>query len=80
MGINVPILPGVMPIQSYDSLRHIVKLSKLEIPDEITKVLAPLKDNDEAIRNYGIHQAVTLIKALFASDCTYGVHFYTLNR
>ena len=69
-----------MPIQSYDSLRQIVKLSKLEVPEEIMKIVTPLKDNDEAIRNYGIHQAVTLIRELLASECTYGVHFYTLNR
>ncbi len=69
-----------MPIQSYDSLRQIVKLSKLEVPEEITNILTPLKDNDEAIRNYGVHQAVTLIKALFNSEVTCGIHFYTLNR
>ena len=69
-----------MPIQSYESLRHIVKLSKLDVPDEITEVVAPLKDNDEAIRNYGIHQATTLIKELFNAGVASGVHFYTLNR
>ena len=37
VGIECPILPGVMPIQSHESLRHIVKLSQLEVPPEITK-------------------------------------------
>lgn len=80
LGIHVPILPGVMPIQSYDSLRQIVKISKLEVPEEITNILIPIKDNDEAIRNYGVHQAVNLIRELFQSDVAPGVHFYTLNR
>lgn len=80
IGINVPILPGVMPIQSYDSLRQIAKLSKLEVPDAITKIVAPLKDNDEAIRNYGVQQAVTLIRELFNAGVAPGIHFYTLNR
>ncbi|CAL4122393.1 unnamed protein product [Meganyctiphanes norvegica] len=79
-GITCPILPGIMPIQSYDSLRHIVKLSKLDVPQDIIDVVSPLKDNDEAIRNYGIHQATTLIKALFDADVAPGIHFYTLNR
>ncbi|KAF2358433.1 Eukaryotic-type methylenetetrahydrofolate reductase [Trinorchestia longiramus] len=79
-GITCPIIPGIMPIQSYDSLRHIVKLSKLDVPSEIMEVVAPLKDNDEAIRNYGIHQATTLIKELFDQDIAPGIHFYTLNR
>lgn len=80
LGINCPIIPGLMPIQSYDSLRHIVKLSKLDVPEEIMNVVAPLKDNDEAIRNYGIHQMVTLIRELFAENLAPGIHFYTLNR
>ena len=57
-----------------------VKLSKLEVPEEIIKVIQPLKDNDEAIRNYGIHQAVTMIRSLLQSGVAPGVHFYTLNR
>lgn len=80
LGINCPILPGIMPIQSYDSLRHIVKLSKLDVPEDIMAVVGPLKDNDEAIRNYGIHQMCTLIRELFDADMAPGVHFYTLNR
>ena len=80
VGINCPIIPGVMPIQSYDSLRHIVKLSKLEVPEEIHAVVQPLKGNDDAIRNYGIHQAVEMIRDLFHSGYAPGVHVYTLNR
>ncbi|KAK8723977.1 hypothetical protein OTU49_011381 [Cherax quadricarinatus] len=80
VGINCPIIPGIMPIQSYDSLRHIVKLSKLDVPQDIMDFVAPLKDNDEAIRNYGIHQTCMLIKELFDAEMAPGVHFYTLNR
>ncbi len=80
VGIECPIIPGVMPIQSYDSLRHIVKLSKLEIPEEITNVVVPLKGNDDAIRKYGIHQAVEMIGDLFHTGYAPGVHLYTLNR
>ena len=80
IGIKCPIIPGVMPIQSFDSLRHIVKLSKLEVPDEIRDIVFPLKDNDDAIRNFGIHQATQMIRDLFNSGYAPGVHFYTLNR
>merc|ERR1712013_125073 len=80
IGINCPILPGIMPIQSYDSLRHIVKLSKLEIPEEINNAVTSMKGNDDAIRNYGIHQATQIIKELFVSGYAPGIHFYTLNR
>ena len=72
--------------QAYQSLRHIVRLSKLEVPQEIIDAINPIKENDEAIRNYGIDQAVQMCKALFnagADDPDLnipGVHFYTLNR
>lgn len=80
VGITCPIIPGVMPIQSYDSLRHIVKLSKLEVPEDIKNTVQPLKGNDDAIREYGIHQAVEMIRELFNSGYAPGVHIYTLNR
>ena len=80
LGITCPIIPGILPIQTYDSLRHIVKLSKLEVPPEITDVVEPLKDNNEAIQNYGVHQATQMIRELFQSGLAPGVHFYTLNK
>ncbi|CAG0884365.1 unnamed protein product, partial [Cyprideis torosa] len=80
IGITVPIIPGIMPIQSYDSLRHIVKLSKLDVPRDLVEKIEPLKDNDEAIRDFGVHMAVNMIKKLFDAKVAPGVHFYTLNR
>lgn len=80
IGIQCPIIPGIMPIQSYDSLRHICKLSKLEVPPDIVSTLEQIKDNDEAIRVYGIQKAVELCRGLFESGQVWGLHFYTLNR
>lgn len=67
-------------MQAYQSLRHIVKLSRLEVPQEIIDTITPIKDNDEAIRNYGIDQATQICKELLNSDKVFGLHFYTLNR
>lgn len=80
IGITCPILPGIFPIQGYQSLRQLVKLSKLEVPEEITQVIEPIKDNDAAIRNYGIQQAVQMCRVLLDSGKVPGLHFYTLNR
>merc|ERR1712110_1084172 len=52
----------------------------LEVPQEIHDIVDPLKGNDDAIRNYGIHQATQIIKELFISGYAPGIHFYTLNR
>ncbi|XP_068094851.1 methylenetetrahydrofolate reductase (NADPH) [Hyperolius riggenbachi] len=80
IGITCPILPGIFPIQGYCSLRQLVKLSKLEVPQEIKDVVEPIKDNDAAIRNYGIELAVSMCRELLDSGMVNGLHFYTLNR
>uniref|UniRef100_A0A8C5QIR5 Methylenetetrahydrofolate reductase (NADPH) n=1 Tax=Leptobrachium leishanense TaxID=445787 RepID=A0A8C5QIR5_9ANUR len=80
IGITCPIVPGIFPIQGYCSLRQLVKLSKLEVPQEIKDVIEPIKDNDAAIRNYGIELAVSMCRELLDSGLVHGLHFYTLNQ
>ncbi|PAA69532.1 hypothetical protein BOX15_Mlig030184g1 [Macrostomum lignano] len=80
VGIDCPIIPGVLPVQGYQSLRHIVKLSKLTVPDSMLRVIEPIRDNDEAIRNYGIAQCTQMCQELLQSGQVHGIHFYTLNR
>merc|ERR1712131_285830 len=79
-GIDIPIIPGILPIQGYASLRHICKLGKMDVPEFITRDITPIKDNDEAIRNYGIDFAVKQCRELLDSGLVDGLHFYTLNR
>ena len=71
---------SIISPQAYQSLRHIVDLSKLEVPQDIIDDINPIKENDEAIRNYGIDQTVQTIRTLFESGDVQGLHFYTLNR
>ncbi|XP_076325548.1 methylenetetrahydrofolate reductase (NADPH) isoform X2 [Tachypleus tridentatus] len=80
IGIDVPIIPGILPIQSFDSLRHIVKLSKLKVSQEIITAIKPIRGNDEAIRRFGVSYAVQLCQELLSSGKAPGLHFYTLNR
>lgn len=80
IGITVPIIPGIMPIQSYDSLEKIARLSQLVIPKKLIQDLEPIKNNDEAVRNYGIDWTLDLCRKIIESKVTAGLHFYTLNR
>ncbi|XP_004343584.1 mthfr-prov protein [Capsaspora owczarzaki ATCC 30864] len=86
IGIKVPIIPGVLPIQGYSSLRNLVKLSNLQPPQYILDTIEPIKDDDEAIRRYGVHLATNMCRELldrvdeFGNRMIQGVHFYTLNR
>ncbi|OWA51199.1 Methylenetetrahydrofolate reductase [Hypsibius exemplaris] len=79
IGITVPIIPGILPIQSYDSLRAITKLSKLDVPQEILDVVQSVKDNDQAVRNLGIELAADLCRELLESGHAPSLHFYTMN-
>ena len=76
--INVPIIPGILPIQSYDSLRHIAKLSNIDVPHDILDVMEKNKNNHEAILNFGIYHATELVKQCL--EISPGIHFYTLNK
>jgi methylenetetrahydrofolate reductase (NADPH) len=66
--------------QGYASLRNIVRLAKLDVPKEILACIEPIKDNDEAIRNFGVQACLDLCRALLDSGKVHGLHFYTLNR
>ncbi|CAF0895384.1 unnamed protein product [Adineta steineri] len=80
IGITCPIIPGIFPIQGYASLRNIVRLAKLDVPKEILACIEPIKENDEAIRNFGVQTCLDLCSALLDTGKVHGLHFYTLNR
>jgi methylenetetrahydrofolate reductase (NADPH) len=67
VGITVPIIPGILPIQGYRSLHNLTKLSKLEVPQNIMDAILPIKDDDAAIQKFGISLAVNVCKELLNS-------------
>lgn len=67
-------------LQGYESLRHIAKLGGIDVPRAILDIVEPIKDNDEAVRKFGIDFATELCRQILDSGTTYGLHFYTLNR
>ncbi|XP_046396067.1 methylenetetrahydrofolate reductase [Ischnura elegans] len=80
IGINVPVIPGILPILSYSSFIRIANLCRLEIPEEITNCLLRIKDNEKSIINFGIYFAVNLAKDILQTGNVPAAHFYTLNR
>ena len=79
-GIDVPIIPGILPIQSYHDVRQLQRSSQVQIPQEVIDTINPIKDDDEAVLAYGIQYATDMCKKLFDSGKVHGVHIYTLNR
>ena len=66
--------------KAYQSLQNIAKLSKLKVPQKIINTIVPIKDNDEAVRQYGIDHGTEMCRQLLNSGLVGGLHFYTLNR
>ena len=54
-------------LKAYASLRQLAKLSKLKIPEQLINDLEPIKDNDDAIRKYGVNYAIAMCQKLLSS-------------
>jgi methylenetetrahydrofolate reductase (NADPH) len=78
-GINVPVLPGIMPIQSYQGFKRMTQLCKTLVPKKIQEALEPIKDDDQAVKEYGVSLAVETCKRLRDEGGISNFHFYTLN-
>jgi methylenetetrahydrofolate reductase (NADPH) len=78
IGITCPIVPGIMPINNYKGFIRMTGFCKTKIPPEITAALEPIKDNEEAVRAYGIHLGTEMCKKILANGIK-NLHLYTLN-
>ncbi len=50
MGIECPIIPGIMPIMTYGGFKRMTQFCKTSVPQEIQTALDAIKDNDEAVK------------------------------
>jgi methylenetetrahydrofolate reductase (NADPH) len=78
-GVNVPVLPGIMPITSYGRLMRIHQLSGQRIPPGLADKLRSVQDDPEAGRAVGMAHAVAMSEELLAQGAPC-LHFYTFNR
>ncbi len=78
---DIPIIPGLMPIQSYQILRRTTKLSHAKLPPDIVGRLDPIKGDDEAVKSVGVDIVSGIVEGIKSvkSKGPRGFHFYTLN-
>jgi methylenetetrahydrofolate reductase (NADPH) len=79
LGIDAPIVPGIMPIANFSQLRRFSEMCGAEIPRWLGKRLTALGDDAEAIREFSADVVADLCRKLIAGGAS-GLHFYTLNR
>jgi methylenetetrahydrofolate reductase (NADPH) len=80
-GVNTPVVPGILPVQSFDSLRRVLSMCGANIPGKLYLSLeeARWKGGEEALREAGLNFAVRQIRRLLDMGAP-GIHLYTLNK
>ena len=78
-GIIVPIVPGVMPIRDYGQLKKFTEMCGASIPVQLHKKLEKIKENPQAVIEFGTEYATQMCRELLAGGAP-GIHFYTLNQ
>jgi len=78
-GIDVPIVPGIMPIGSFTKLARFSDACGAEIPRWIRRRLESYGDDVASIRAFGLDVVTDLCERLIARGAP-GLHFYTLNQ
>ncbi|EJD02262.1 MTHFR-domain-containing protein [Fomitiporia mediterranea MF3/22] len=78
-GINVPVIPGIMPLQNYATFLRLTKLCGTKVPSKLKLDLEPLRHDDQKVKDYGVTLAMDIIRRLIDSGDVSGVHFCTLN-
>jgi methylenetetrahydrofolate reductase (NADPH) len=68
----------MMPIQSYSSFQRMTQFCRTKVPDCIWQDLGAIRDDDDAVKAYGIKVCADICKKLHSSGVP-GFHFYTLN-
>ncbi|OBA21855.1 methylenetetrahydrofolate reduct [Metschnikowia bicuspidata var. bicuspidata NRRL YB-4993] len=78
-GINIPIIPGIMPISTYSAFIRRANWSQVAVPQHFLDALDPIKEDDFAVRELGSQLVADLCQKLIDSGFVNHLHFYTMN-
>lgn len=79
--VDIPIIPGLMPLQSYEILMRTTKLAHAKVPPQLLGRLQRVKGDDEAVKQVGIEAISEIVEGIKDVEAKgpRGFHFYTLN-
>ena len=78
-GIDIPIMPGIMPITEYSSFLRRAKWGSINIPRYFINKLEPIQGNAELVREVGCQLIVGMCQKLLDSGYVNHLHIYTMN-
>jgi methylenetetrahydrofolate reductase (NADPH) len=78
-GVEVPIIPGVMPITQVGQVERMANMCGASIPPALREELRARGEDSEAVLDFGVAYATLQCAELLAAGAP-GIHFYTLNR
>lgn len=79
LGVEKPVLPGIMPIASVAGVKRMAGMNGTDIPTALLDRLEAVADQPEEVRKIGVECAIELSAALLEGGVP-GLHLYTLNR
>jgi methylenetetrahydrofolate reductase (NADPH) len=79
LGVDIPIVPGIMPITNYTQLARFSDACGAEIPRWIRKRLEGFGDDKESLRAFGLDVVTSLCSQLLEAGSP-GLHFYSMNQ
>ena len=78
-GIDVPVIPGVMPVINAAQIKRMVSLCNASFPKRFQRIISRYEDNKEALFDAGMSYCLSQIIDLLVSDIK-GIHLYTMNN
>jgi methylenetetrahydrofolate reductase (NADPH) len=79
MALDIPVIPGIMPITNYKSLARFSAMCGAEIPLWLAKRLDAFGDDAQSVKDYGLDVVSEMSQRLLDAGAP-GLHFYTLNQ
>ena len=79
MGINVPIVPGIMPIVNVAQIKRFIAMCGAKIPHPLLLKIEAVDGNPDAVYDTGVGYAIEQCRDLLKNGVD-GLHFYTLNK
>jgi methylenetetrahydrofolate reductase (NADPH) len=79
LGVQVPIIPGILPILSAGQTKKFVTMCGAKLPGPFLRRIEELADDDAAVTEFGIEYALRQCEELLKFGVP-GLHFYTLNK